>query len=45
VNEPKPHIYEFGDFHLDAARRLLFRRDGATVFLTPKALDTLIRWN
>jgi len=42
VSEPKRYIYEFGDFRLDAARRLLFGRDGAAVSLTPKALDTLI---
>ena len=42
MSEPKRYIYEFGDFRLDAARRLLFGRDGAAVSLTPKALDTLI---
>jgi len=34
-------IYEFGPFRLDAARHLLLR-DGRTVPLTTKALDTLL---
>jgi len=33
--------YEFGPFHLDLAKRLLFR-DGDLVALTPKALETLV---
>jgi len=33
-------MYQFGPFHLDPARRLL-RRDGRSVALTPKALETL----
>src|SRR5882672_6926015 len=33
--------YEFGEFSLDPARRLLLR-DGYPVPLTPKALDTLL---
>lgn len=38
----KPHIYEFGDFRLDSARRLLLRRDdNQPVKLTAKAFDTL----
>ena len=34
-------MYEFGDFRLDASERLLSRR-GATVPLTPKAVDLLL---
>ena len=36
------HIYEFGDFRLDASRRLLTGRDGRAVPLTPKPFDTLL---
>jgi len=35
-------IYEFGDFRLDAAKRLLLKRDGEAVPLTPKVFDTLL---
>jgi len=35
-------VYEFGDFRLNVARRLLGRRDGAAVPLTPKAFETLL---
>src|SRR5215207_32952 len=43
MNDANPHIYEFGDFRLDAARRLLLRRDdGQAVKLTSKAFDTLL---
>jgi DNA-binding winged helix-turn-helix (wHTH) protein/tetratricopeptide (TPR) repeat protein len=35
-------IYEFGDFRLDAARRLLLGSDGLPLPLTPKAFDTLL---
>src|SRR5262249_29899631 len=35
------HLYEFEPFVLDAGNRLLLK-DGATVRLTPKALDTLL---
>ncbi len=34
-------IYEFGDFRVDASKRLLLR-DGAPVALTPKVFDTLL---
>lgn len=34
-------VYEFEDFRLDAAHRLLYR-DGTQVSLTPKAVETLI---
>lgn len=43
MSEANPRIYEFGDFRLDAARRLLLRRDdGQAVKLTSKAFDTLL---
>src|SRR5258706_307886 len=37
---PAP-IYEFGEFRLDAGKRLLLDRHGAPVSLSPKAFDTL----
>ena len=37
-----PSIYEFGDFRLDAAKLLLFRRDGSIVPLTPRVFQTLL---
>jgi len=36
------HLYEFGDFRLDTAKRLLQRLDGATVPLTPRVFETLL---
>jgi len=42
MNEAQPHVYEFGDFRIDAAKRLLMKRDGERVLLTPKAFDTLL---
>ncbi|HEX8139348.1 MAG TPA: winged helix-turn-helix domain-containing protein [Pyrinomonadaceae bacterium] len=39
---PAGHFYEFGDFCLDTKRRVLLRRDGDPVPLTPKALETLL---
>jgi DNA-binding winged helix-turn-helix (wHTH) protein/TolB-like protein/tetratricopeptide (TPR) repeat protein len=36
------HIYEFGDFRLDTAKRLLRRLDGTTVPLTPRVFETLL---
>src|SRR5215213_8074866 len=41
MNEPLAQIYEFGDFRLDAAKRLLLKGDGEPVALTPKVFDTL----
>ena len=35
-------VYGFGDFRLDAGRRLLMGRDGAPISLKPKAYDTLV---
>src|SRR5436190_14401154 len=37
-----PHVYEFGDFRLDTAKRLLQRLDGTTVPLTPRVFETLL---
>jgi TolB-like protein/DNA-binding winged helix-turn-helix (wHTH) protein len=36
------HIYEFGEFQLDAAERLLRRLDGTAVPLTPRVFKTLV---
>ena len=41
VSAPPAHIYQFGDFHLDAAKRLLWRGD-APVALTPRVFETLL---
>jgi len=41
MNAPPGHVYEFGDFHLDAAKRLL-SRDGVPVPLTPRVFETLL---
>src|SRR5439155_12775338 len=41
MNVPPGHVYEFGDFHLDAAKRLLWR-DGVPVPLTPRVFETLL---
>jgi serine/threonine-protein kinase len=41
VEESKPRFYEFGDFRLDAERRLLSHHH-EPVALTPKAFDTLL---
>lgn len=35
-------IYEFGDYRLDAGRRLLARRDGASIPVTSRVFDTLL---
>jgi DNA-binding winged helix-turn-helix (wHTH) protein/tetratricopeptide (TPR) repeat protein len=42
MGDPQSRIYEFGEFRLDASKRLLLRRDGGPVALTPKVLDTLL---
>src|SRR5436853_7198683 len=36
------HLYEFGDFRLDTAKRVLRRLDGMTVPLTPRVFETLL---
>lgn len=41
MNSPARQIYEFGQFRLDGAERLLVR-EGTVVPLTPKAFDTLL---
>jgi len=41
VNVPPLHIYEFDDFRLDAAKRLLWR-GGAPVPLTSRVFETLL---
>ena len=41
LNAPPGHVYEFGDFYLDAAKRLL-SRDGVPVPLTPRVFETLL---
>jgi DNA-binding winged helix-turn-helix (wHTH) protein/Tfp pilus assembly protein PilF len=38
----RPDVYEFGDFRLDAAKRLLSRRTGGMVPLTARVFDTLL---
>lgn len=39
---PSSQIFEFGDFLLDAAKRLVRRRHGPAVSLTPKVFETLL---
>jgi DNA-binding winged helix-turn-helix (wHTH) protein/TolB-like protein/tetratricopeptide (TPR) repeat protein len=41
MDEPEPHIYEFEDFRLNAADRVLLR-NGEVLPLTPKVFDTLL---
>jgi DNA-binding winged helix-turn-helix (wHTH) protein/Flp pilus assembly protein TadD len=40
MNGSEPHSYEFGDFRIEAGKRLL--RNGDPVPLTPKVFDTLL---
>jgi TolB-like protein/DNA-binding winged helix-turn-helix (wHTH) protein/Flp pilus assembly protein TadD len=42
VQATPAHFYEFGDFQLDTAKRLLKRLDGTTVPLTPRVFETLL---
>jgi TolB-like protein/DNA-binding winged helix-turn-helix (wHTH) protein/Flp pilus assembly protein TadD len=42
VQATPAHFYEFGDFRLDTAKRLLKRLDGTTVPLTPRVFETLL---
>lgn len=42
MDETQAHIYEFGNFRLCAAKRLLLKGDDETVPLMPKAFDTLL---
>ncbi len=41
MNAPPAHVYEFGDFRLDASKRLLLR-EGAPVPLKPRVFETLL---
>jgi TolB-like protein len=41
MSGPQPSVYEFGEFRIEAGKRLLLR-DGAPVPITPKAFDTLL---
>ncbi len=41
INAPPAQVYEFGDFRLDAGKRLLWRAD-APVPLTPRVFETLL---
>jgi serine/threonine-protein kinase len=40
--EPQGQVYEFGEFRVNTAKRLLFQRDGEPVPLTAKAFDALL---
>ncbi len=42
MNETQSQIYQFGDFRVDAAKRLLYRRENEPIALTPKVFDTLL---
>src|SRR2546423_11850449 len=41
TNAPPGHVYEFGEFRLDARKRVLWRAD-AQVPLTPRVFETLL---
>src|SRR5258708_31229745 len=41
MTDPELHIYEFGDFRIEASKSLLLRT-GKPVTLTPKVFDTLL---
>jgi len=42
MNESQGNIYEFGNFRLDSAKRLLLKDENEIVALMPKAFDTLL---
>jgi DNA-binding winged helix-turn-helix (wHTH) protein/tetratricopeptide (TPR) repeat protein len=42
MDTPETETYEFGNFQVDAGRRLLLGVDGCQVSLTPKAFETLL---
>jgi DNA-binding winged helix-turn-helix (wHTH) protein/tetratricopeptide (TPR) repeat protein len=42
MTEPQAQIYEFGDFRMDTAKRMLCKRDDQAVALTAKAFDALL---
>lgn len=41
-NQPQSQIYEFGDFRIDASKRLLTKGNDEPLPLTPKVFDTLL---
>ena len=41
MSAPPAHVYEFGDFHLDAGKRLLWRGE-TQIPLTPRVFETLL---
>lgn len=42
MDEPQPQIYEFDEYRVDVAKRLLTKGDGGQVPLKPKVFDTLL---
>ena len=42
MNDPQIEIYEFGEFRVDAYKRLLTKDNGEPIPLTPKVFDTLL---
>src|SRR5205814_379047 len=42
MNELQSPIYEFGEFRIDVSKRLLTKRDGKAIPLTPKLFETLL---
>ena len=42
MQTPPANIYEFGEFRLDTAKRVLRRLDGTPVPLTPRVFETLL---
>lgn len=42
MNETRSQIYEFGEYRLDADKRLLTNADGEALSVTPRVFDTLL---
>ena len=42
MNGPKGQVYEFDEFRVDVAKRLLTKGEGEQIPLTPKVFDTLL---
>ncbi len=42
MNQAQTHIYEFGEFRVDASKRLLIKGENEQIPLTPKVFDTLL---
>ncbi len=42
LNGDEPQIYEFGEFRLDAGKRMLFRGEADVMTVTSKVFDTLL---